>query len=300
MEKVKKGMDRDFIGYGPNKPPVEWPDGARVAVSLSVAYEEGSEYSLLDGDPHRELTGDIVSPVPIDQRDLVNESMFEYGSRVGVWRILDLLDQHGVKATFFCCGLALERNPEVGPEITRRGHDICGHGYRWVEAFRMDRETERQDIRKTVEVIECATGQRPLGWHNRYAHSLNTRELVVEEGGFLYDSNAYNDDIPYFVPVSDKRWLVVPYSFDTNDARSYRAGGSVGDYFQSLVDTLDRLYEEGETSPKMMSVGIHCRISGRPGRARVLGRFLEYARGLPGVWLARRSDIARWWWEKYG
>ena len=293
-------MQRDFVGYGRNPPRAEWPNGARVAVSLSVAYEEGSEYSLLDGDPHREPTGEIVSPVPMAQRDLVNESMFEYGSRVGVWRVLDLLDRQEVRATFFCCGLALERNPEVGPEITRRGHDICGHGYRWVEAFKMDREAEREDIRKTVEVIHRVAGQRPLGWHNRYANSLNTRELVVEEGGFLYDSNAYNDDIPYFVSINDGSWLVVPYSFDTNDARSYRAGGSVADYSQSMVDTLDRLYEEGEVSPKMMSVGIHCRISGRPGRSEALERFMQYAKGFPGVWFARRSDIARWWWERYG
>ena len=293
-------MQQDFVGYGRNPPRAEWPNGARVAVSLSVAYEEGSEYSLLDGDPHREPTGEIVSPVPMDQRDLVNESMFEYGSRVGVWRVLDLLDRQEVRATFFCCGLALERNPEVGPEITRRGHDICGHGYRWVEAFKMDREAESEDIRKTVEVIHRVAGQRPLGWHNRYANSLNTRELVVEEGGFLYDSNAYNDDIPYFVSINDGSWLVVPYSFDTNDARSYRAGGSVADYSQSMVDTLDRLYEEGEVSPKMMSVGIHCRISGRPGRSEALERFIQYAKGFPGVWFARRSDIARWWWERYG
>ena len=293
-------MDRDFVGYGPNPPRVEWPDGARVAISLAVAYEEGSEYSLLDGDAHREPTGDVTSPVPMDQRDLVNESTFEYGSRVGIWRILGLLDRCKVKATFFCCGLALERNPEVGPEIIRRGHDICGHGYRWVEAFKMDRETEREDIRKAVETIERMTGQRPLGWHNRYAHSANTRELVVEEGGFLYDSNAYNDDIPYFVPVNEKNWLVVPYTWDTNDARSYRAGGSVGDHYQSLIDTFDYLYEEGESHPKMMSVGIHCRVSGRPGRSRALERFLQYARGFPDVWFARRGDIARWWWERYG
>ena len=288
-------MERDLVGYGPNPPSVRWPDGARIAISLAVAYEEGSEYSLLDGDPHREPTGDVASPVPLDQRDLVNESMFEYGSRVGVWRLLDLLDKYQAKATFFCCALALERNPQVGPEITRRGHDICGHGYRWVEAFKMDRETERQDIQATVAAITRIAGQRPLGWHNRYANSVHTRELVAEEGGFLYDSNAYNDDLPYFVQVNGKKQLVVPYTWDTNDARSYRGGGSVGEFYQLLVDTFDRLYEEGQTNPKMMSVGLHPRVSGRPGRSRVLERFLQYSKGFPDVWFARRSDIANWW-----
>ena len=205
-----------------------------------------------------------------------------------------------MKGTFFATGLALERNPVVGQEIVRRGHDFCGHGYRWIEAFKLDREAEREYIRKTVEATLRVTGQRPLGWHNRYAESLNTRELVVEEGGFLYDSNAYNDDIPYFVEVSGKKWLVLPYSYDTNDAKSYRGSGGVAEFYQSLVDTFDCLYEEGATHPKMMSVGVHPRVTGRPGRSRVLERFIRYAKSDPGVWFARRSDIARWWWEKYG
>lgn len=292
-------MERNFIGYGPNVPHVQWPDGARLAINLVVAYEEGSEYSLLDGDPHREPTGDVTSPVPLDQRDLVNESLFEYGSRVGVWRLLDLLDRYQVRATFFCTGLALERNPEVGREIVRRGHDVCGHGYRWVEAFKMDRETERQEIHRTIAAITHITGQPPTGWHNRYANSIHTRQLVVEAGGFLYDSNAYNDDLPYFVSVNGKPWLVIPYTWDTNDARSYRAGGGVGEFSQLLVDTFDRLYEEGATHPKMMSVGLHCRVSGRPGRSRALERFLQYAKGFPGIWLARRGDIATWWLQHY-
>ena len=294
-------MERDFVGYGRRVPQVRWPQGARIAVSVVVNYEEGSEYSLLDGDAHHETNGEVPSPVPLDQRDLYNESFFEYGSRVGVWRLLDLLDKYQVKATFFCCALALERNPEAAREIADRGHEVCGHGYRWEEYHLMDRETERRAIDSTVASLRSTTGQRPLGWFTRYGPSLHTRELVEEEGGFLYDSGALNDDLPYFVTVNEKPWLVVPYSMETNDARFWRGGlVSVSDFYEYLKDTFDCLYEEGRTHPKMMSVGLHCRIAGRPARSRAVERFLQYARGLPGVWFARRIDIARWWLDHHG
>ena len=292
--------ERDFIGYGPNPQKIEWPDGARVAVSVVVNYEEGSEYSLLDGDPHRETNSEVPSPLPLDERDLANESFFEYGSRVGVWRIMDLLGQYRVPATFFCCALALERNPQVGPEIVRRGHEVFGHGYRWEEYYKMDRDTEREAIRKAVESITRTTGERPVGWYTRYGPSLNTRELVVEEGGFLYDSNSYADDLPYYTQVHGKKWLVVPYSLEVNDTKFWR-GGMVNpkDFYDTARNTLELLHSEGATNPKMMSVGLHCRITGRPARAVALKNFLEYACNLPGVWFARRTDIARWWLEKY-
>ena len=292
--------ERDFIGYGPNPPKIEWPDGARVAVSVVVNYEEGSEYSLLDGDPHRETNSEVPSPLPLDERDLANESFFEYGSRVGVWRIMDLLGQYRVPATFFCCALALERNPQVGPEIVRRGHEVFGHGYRWEEYYKMDRDTEREAIRKAVESITRTTGERPVGWYTRYGPSLNTRELVVEEGGFQYDSNSYADDLPYYTQVHGKKWLVVPYSLEVNDTKFWR-GGMVNpkDFYDTARNTLELLHSEGATNPKMMSVGLHCRITGRPARAVALKNFLEYACNLPGVWFARRTDIARWWLEKY-
>ena len=293
-------MERDFVGYGKNPPKVAWPGGARVAISFLVAYEEGSEYSLLDGDPHREPTGDVASPVPLDQRDLINESFFEYGSRVGVWRLLELFDRHQMKVSFFCSALALERNPEVAKEFILRGHEVAGHGYRWEESFKMDMEAERQAIHKAVAALTNLTGQRPLGWQNRYAPSVNTRSLLVEEGGFLYDSNSYNDDLPYFTPVNGQRWLVLPYTFDVNDARAYRAGGfSHQDFYETMKDNFDCLYEEGRTTPKMMSVGLHCRISGRPGRSQALERFIQYAQGFSDVWFARRVDIARWWLEHH-
>ena len=292
--------ERDFVGYGPDPPTVEWPKGARIAVSLVVNYEEGSEYSLIDGDPQRENTSEVPSPVPLDERDLANESFFEYGSRAGVWRLLSILDEYDAKATFFCCALALERNPYVGPEIVRRGHEVFGHGYRWEEYFKMDREAEREAIRRAVESITRSTGERPVGWYTRYGPSLNTRELLVEEGGFIYDSNAYNDDIPYYTAVSGKSWLVVPYSLEVNDTKFWRGGmNSPGDFYETMKNTFDRLYYEGATRPKMMSVGLHCRIAGRPARAVAVQQFLEYAKGFSGVWFARRVDIARWWLQKY-
>lgn len=292
--------ERDFIGYGPNPPKIEWPDGARVALSVVVNYEEGSEYSLLDGDPHRETNNEVPSPLALDERDLANESFFEYGSRVGVWRILNILGDYNVPATFFCCALALERNPEVGPEIVRRGHEVFGHGYRWEEYFNMDRDGEREAIAKTIESLKRTTGQRPLGWYTRYGPSVNTRELVVEEGGFLYDSNSYSDDLPYYTNVNGKKWLVVPYSLEVNDTKFWR-GGMVtpNDFYETARNTLDVLYSEGASRPKMMSVGLHCRIIGRPSRAAALKQFLDYATSLPGVWITRRVDIARWWLEKY-
>ena len=291
---------RDLIGYGANPPQVEWPDGARIAISVVVNYEEGSEYSTLDGDAQGESMGEAQSPVPQGDRDLANESFFEYGSRVGVWRIMDILDEYDVKATFYCCALALERNPQVGPEIVRRGHEVFGHGYRWEEYFKMDRAAEREAIRKAVESITRTTGQRPLGWYTRYGPSVNTRELVVEEGGFLYDCNAYNDDLPYYTNVNGKKWLVVPYSLEVNDTKFWRGGMSnPGDFYETARNTFDQLYLEGKTHPKMMSVGLHCRIIGKPARAAVLRQFLEYAKSKPGVLFTRRVDIARWWLEKY-
>ena len=292
--------NRDFIGYGENPPNIVWPNKAKIAISVVVNYEEGSEYSLLDGDTHHETNNEVPSPVPLNQRDLFNESFFEYGSRVGVWRLLNLFERYGVKTTFYCCAVALERNPEVARAIVERGHEVCGHGYRWQEYHSMDRDSELDSIRKTVESLERTTGVRPVGWFTRYGPSLNTRELVAGEEGFIYDSCSMNDDLPYFVRVNDAPWLVVPYSFETNDARFWRGGlVSVNDFFEYLKDTFDCLYEEGQSFPKMMSVGLHCRITGRPARSRAVQRFLEYASGFPDVWFARRDEIASHWLSNY-
>jgi allantoinase len=291
---------RDLVGYGPNPPVVQWPNEARIAVSVVVNYEEGSEYSLLDGDPRGETSGESPSNVPIGERDLANESFFEYGSRAGVWRIMREFDRYDIKGTFFCCALALERNPQVGPEIIRRGHEVMGHGNRWEEYYRMDRDTEREAIKQAVESITRTTGQRPLGWYTRYGPSVNTRELVVEEGGFIYDCNAYNDDLPYYTEVHGNKWLVVPYSLEVNDTKFWRGELiTPNDFFEVARSCFDTLYEEGNTHPKMMSVGLHCRIIGKPGRASGLRKFLQYASEKEGVWFARRLDIARWWLENY-
>ena len=293
-------QNRDFIGYGENPPNIVWPNKAKIAISVVVNYEEGSEYSLLDGDTHHETNNEVPSPVPLNQRDLFNESFFEYGSRVGVWRLLNLFERYGVKTTFYCCAVALERNPEVARAIVERGHEVCGHGYRWQEYHSMDRDSELDSIRRTVDSLERTTGVRPVGWFTRYGPSLNTRELVAGEEGFIYDSCSMNDDLPYFVRVNEAPWLVVPYSFETNDARFWRGGlVSVNDFFEYLKDTFDCLYEEGQSSPKMMSVGLHCRITGRPARSRAVQRFLEYASGFPDVWFARRDEIASHWLSNY-
>ena len=292
--------DRDLIGYGPNPPAIKWPNGARIAISLVVNYEEGSEYSLLDGDAAGETMGEAPSPVPIGQRDLANESFFEYGSRVGVWRIMNIFDEFDVKSTFYACGLALERNPEVGPSIVNRGHEVFGHGNRWEEYYKMDRDTEREAIRKGVDSITKATGQRPLGWYCRYGPSINTRELVVEEGGFEYDCNAYNDDLPYYTRVKGKPWLVIPYSLEVNDTKFWRGGMTKpSDWLEVAKNTFDLLYLEGATHPKMMSVGLHCRIMGKPARASALKQFIQYAKSKSDVWFARRIEIARWWKANY-
>ena len=292
--------ERDLIGYGKSPPKARWPGDARIAISVVVNYEEGSERSLLDGDPHHETNNEVPSPVPPDTRDLFNESMFEYGSRAGVWRLLRIFDKHGIPATHFCCALAIERNPEVGKEMVRRGDEVCGHGYRWEEYYAFEKEEERASIIKTLDSLERTTGQRPVSWFTRYGVSVNTRDLLSEIGGFVYDSNAVNDDLPYYTTVHGKPWLVLPYSIEVNDARFWRGGlVSTEDFYSYMKDSFDCLYEEGEETPKMMSVGLHCRITGRPPRSRAVDRFLQYAKGHPGVWFARRIDIARWWLENY-
>ncbi len=291
---------RNFTGYGKNPPQVKWPGEARIAISVVVNYEEGSEYSTLDGDATHEVNNEVPSPVPEGQRDLANESFFEYGSRVGIWRLMNILDDSSIKASFFCCALALERNPEVGREIIRRGHEVVGHGYRWEEYYLMDIDAEREAIHRTIESLERTTGVKPVGWYTRYAPSENTRKLVATNGEFIYDSNSYGDDIPYYETVEGEPWLVVPYSLEVNDTRFWRGGmNRPSDFLETLTNTFDLLYEEGLENPKLMNIGLHCRIAGRPSRASVLKQFLNYVNDKPNVWFARRDEIARWWLKNY-
>jgi peptidoglycan/xylan/chitin deacetylase (PgdA/CDA1 family) len=291
-------LERDLVGYGPNPPRVEWPGGAKLAVSVVINYEEGSERSFAMGDPDQEPMTEWGSyPLPADIRNLAMESMYEYGSRVGIWRILRLLGQHRVRATFFACAVAFEQAPEVARAATGGGHEVCSHGYRWEEVFRLTREEEREHIRLAIESFQNTTGRRPVGWYCRYGPSVNTRSLLVEEGGFAYDSDAYNDDIPYWVSVDGKSHIVVPYTPDVNDFRFWQANGptTAGQFFEYLRDTFDVLRAEAADCPKMMSIGLHNRIIGRPGRIGALGRFLSYAQQFPDVWFATRAEIAEWW-----
>lgn len=291
--------ERDFVGYGGKPPVVEWPDGKRVAVSICMNYEEGAEQSIAFGDPAEEILGEWGGYLfPPGVRNVTNESFVEYGSRSGVWRLLDVLDRHGVKATFFACAIAFERNPVVARAVTERGHEVCSHGYRWESVDHMTREEERERILAAIRSFESTAGVRPCGWYGRNGLGPNSRDLLVELG-FLYDSNEYNDDLPYFVETGGGRHLIVPYTGDVNDVHFWIAPGFVtADHFATyLRDTLDCLLAEGRTAPKMMSVGLHMRIAGRPGRAVGLERFLEYARSKPEVWFARRDEIARWWIE---
>ncbi|MFN8558450.1 MAG: polysaccharide deacetylase family protein [Dehalococcoidia bacterium] len=241
-----------------------------------------------------------ISSRPPGKRDLAMETMYEYGSRAGFWRLLDILDAHGVQCTFFACAVALERNRDAARAITAGGHEACSHGYRWEDVSLLSREEEREHIRLAVRSIEETTGQRPLGWYCRYGPSVNTRDLVVEEGGFVYDSDSYNDDLPYWTEVNGKRHLVVPYTLDANDFKfASGAFASPRDFEDHLKYGFDRLYKEGATAPKMMSIGLHMRLAGRPARAEAFDRFLTYACSFPDVWFARRIDIARWWQEHY-
>ncbi len=290
---------RDMVGYGATPPDPRWPGGARIAVQIVLNYEEGSEYSIPDGDRASELyltevPGATVGPA---KRDLIVESVYEYGSRAGFWRLMRLFADRSLPLTVFGAALALERNPQAAAAIRNAGHEVCSHGYRWVGFHDMSEKKERKEMKKAVESIARTIGERPYGWYCRYAPSENTRRLVVEEGGFLYDSDAYNDDLPYWVNVSGKDHLVIPYTLDVNDMKWCVSPGfsSPSGYYEYMRDAFDTLYREGRSSPKLMSVGLHPRLAGRPGRAGAVERFLDHMMKHEQVWICRRVDVARHW-----
>jgi allantoinase len=296
MSTPKPVFDRDFVGYGRNPPDPRWPGGARLALNFCINYEEGSEPSIGDGDPASEAALTEGGAGGFEGRDLAAESMFEYGSRVGFWRITRLLEQYKMPATVFACALALERNPEAAAAIREYGYDVCAHGWRWERHQLLDEATERERIRRTVASLTASVGVRPAGWYCRYGPGLNTRRLLAEEGGFDYDSDAYNDELPYWTQAAGRPHLVVPYTLVNNDAKFIRGAMATGnDFYESLRDAFDLLYEEGAQTPKMMSVGLHLRLSGHPGRAAGLKRFLDHVSRHEGVWVTRRVDIARHW-----
>jgi peptidoglycan/xylan/chitin deacetylase (PgdA/CDA1 family) len=295
-------LTRDFVGYGAAPPHADWPDGARLALNFVVNYEEGSEASIPDGDGISEasLTESPESPNGPGSRDLAAESMYEYGTRVGFWRVLKLFEDRGLPATVNACALALERNLDAAHAMSRADWDVCCHGWRWIEHWTLSEDEEREHIRKAVASLERTMGQTPAGWYCRHGPSVNTRRLVVEHGGFLYDSDSYADDLPYWTQVADTPHLVVPYSLAVNDSKFARNHFSRGDdYVSFLCDAIDFLVEEGAHTPRMMSCGLHLRLIGHPARAAALARVLDHVAGRKDIWVTRRVDIARHWMERH-
>ena len=286
------------MGYGRTPPDPAWPGRARIAVQFVVNHEEGAERSILHGDRESEaFLSDIPGAVPFaDARHMNMESLYEYGTRAGIWRVLRLFGERAIPFTCFAVGMAMERCPDPILAMIEDGHEIASHGWRWLDYARVDPAIERDHMRRAIEAHTRITGTRPLGWYQGRT-SVSTRALVHEEGGFLYDADSYADELPYWDRSGPKPLLVVPYTLDANDMRfATTSGFSNGDdFFAYLRDAFDLLYAEGETAPRMLSIGLHARLVGRPGRAASLARFLDHAAGHDRVWFARRIDIARHW-----
>lgn len=289
---------RDMMGYANQIPKANWPGGARIAVQFVLNYEEGGENTILHGDPASEtFLSEIIGARAFEGvRHHSMESMYEYGSRAGFWRIYKLFHERQIPITVFGVAMALERNPRVVEAILAADFEICSHGWRWIDYQFMDRDTEREHMQRAVEIIQRLTGHKPKGWYTG-RDSPQTRELVVEMGGFTYDADDYSDDLPFWTQVNGKSHLVVPYTLDTNDMRFATPQGfnSGEQFFTYLRDAFDVLYAEGAETPKMLSIGLHCRIIGRPARFAALQKFVDYVQRHPDVWLCRRIDIAEHW-----
>jgi allantoinase len=293
---------RDLVGYGRTPPQARWPGNARIAVQFVLNYEEGGENSVLHGDAGSEqFLSEMFSPAAFPARHLSMESIYEYGSRAGVWRILREFEKRELPLTIFGVSMALERHPELTQAFVDLGHEIACHGWRWIHYQNLPEDVEREHLERGVEIIERLTGTRPLGWYTG-RDSPNTRRLVADYGGFEYDSDYYGDDLPFWTEVtrSDGRTvpqLIVPYTLDNNDMRCAPPMGLAtgDDLYTYLRDSFDVLYAEGEECPKMMSIGLHCRLVGRPGRMRALQRFLDHVQAHSRVWVCRRIEIARHW-----
>jgi putative urate catabolism protein len=292
-------IERDLVGYGSEPPDPRWPGGARLAVSFVLNYEEGGERTPLEGDSESEsyLHEVVGAPPTPGRRNLNTESMFEFGSRAGFWRVHRIFRGHDLPLTVYAVAQALERTPEAARAMVEAGWEVASHGWRWIDYVDMPEEDERTDMRRAIDAIERVCGARPLGWYTGRI-SEATRRLVVEEGGFLYDSDSYADELPYWLEIAGRQHLVIPYTLDANDFKFLIPNGFVtaADFHDYLVDSFERLYVEGG---RMMSVGLHCRIVGRPGRAPALDRFLAHVKERDDVWVTTRAAIARHWHEQH-
>ncbi|MGH8705997.1 MAG: allantoinase PuuE [Burkholderiales bacterium] len=289
---------RDMTGYGGKPPHARWPRGARIALQFVLNYEEGGENSILHGDRASEaFLSEIVGAQPVEgARHMSMESLYEYGARIGVWRIMHLFERYGMPLTVFSVAMAMERNPAAIDALLKAGHEIASHGWRWINYQHVPLEVEREHMQRAIETHKRLTGERPLGWYTGRT-SPNTRHLVVEDGRFVYDADDYSDDLPWYDTRYGRPQLIVPYTLDANDMRFATPQGfnSGEQFYRYLKDAFDTLYAEGARTPRMMSVGLHCRLAGRPGRLASLERFLRYVRKKPKVWVARRIEIARHW-----
>ena len=298
---MSNNYPRDLVGYGANPPHPEWPDEAAIAVQFVINYEEGGENSILHGDAGSEaFLSEIIGADSFPARHMSMESIYEYGSRAGFWRLHRMFTERNLPVTVYGVAMALQRNPEAVAAMKAAKWEIASHGLRWINYQDVDVETEREHMRQAIEIHTEVTGERPLGWYTGRT-SPNTAKLVVEEGGFVYDADSYADDLPYWDTQHGKPQLIVPYTLDNNDMRfATNQGFNSGDqFFAYLRDAFDVLYAEGDSAPKMMSIGLHCRLAGRPGRAAALARFLDYIRGHERVWICRRIDIARHWTARF-
>ena len=294
---MKKKYPRHMVGYGQKTPKVKWPNNAKLALQIVLNYEEGSENCVLHGDKTSEVfLSEIIGAQPIKGRNINMESLYEYGSRRGFWRIHELFKEKKIPITIFGVGMALEKNLEVCRTIKESGYEVASHGWRWIDYQKVPRSTEKKHMQLAIKSIEKIFGKRPLGWYTGRC-SPNTRDLVMEEGGFLYDSDSYSDDLPYWEVRNNKKQLIIPYTLDNNDMRfATNQGFNSGEQFYTyLMDSFDALYNEGNTNPKMMSVGLHCRLIGRPGRIQSLKKFLDYVLKHEDVWICKRIDIAKHW-----
>ena len=297
---VKKNS-RDLIGYGSKGKKISWPNNAKLALQIVLNYEEGGENSVLNGDKYSEtFLSEIIGAKAIKGRHISMESIYEYGSKAGFWRLDNLFKEKKIPVTIFGVGLALEQNPEVCEAIKNGNYEIAAHGYRWIDYQNIKKPVEKKHMQQAIKTIKDIFGSRPLGWYTGRC-SPNTRDLVFDDGGFLYDSDSYSDDLPYWEQRGKKKQLIIPYTLDNNDMKfATNQGFNTGDHFYNyLKDSFDTLYEEGKTSPKMMSIGLHCRLIGRPGRIHSLKKFLDYVLKFDDIWICKIIDIAKHWIKNY-